>query len=50
MKDEILLKLPSWMQDIIKLDEEAKKNNQKPKAETIAVSITEGYDENTKIE
>ena len=45
MNPEILSKLPSWMQDIIKLDEEAKKNNLKPKVETIAIAKQEGSDE-----
>ncbi|MEI8364701.1 MAG: hypothetical protein WCF78_04590 [archaeon] len=49
MNSEILSRLPSWMQDIIKLDEEAKKHNQKPKDETIAICMTEGCDANKEI-
>jgi len=45
MNTEILSRLPLWMQEIIKLDEEAKKNNLKPKVETIAIAKKEGSDE-----
>ena len=46
MKEEILLKLPLWMQDIIKLDEEAKQSKLKPKDETNIERIVGESDEN----